>query len=416
MLAPRMTRAQRIVIGIILPVFTLLLGWQIGLGQANRRFAEERRKIDLLFGVSDGSGAVLTDPEEEADLTLLWSVWRLLLARYINPEELTSGTLVEGAAKGLVDAIGDPYTILMDKSENQDFREQLSGHLEGIGAELALRKDEVVIVAPLKGSPAERAGLMPKDVILEVDGKSVADKSLQDIVSTIRGPQGSSVTLTILRGNEAPMKKTIIREDIRVPSVEFALKETQAGSLGVLTVNQFGDDTIDEADRMLRESVIGKGLKGLVIDLRFNGGGYLEGAVDLVSRFVKEGTVVTVQSRDSQRDHDVSGRAVLPDLPLVVLINEGSASASEIVAGALQDLGRATIVGKKSFGKGTVQEVLDLPGGDSLRVTIAKWLTPKGRDLGKEGVIPDIEVDRTPEDTEAERDPQLDAALKAVVK
>jgi carboxyl-terminal processing protease len=380
--------------------------------QAQHQLTAEREKLEVLFGGDNGSGAILTDPEKEANLALLWSVWRLLLSRYINPQDLKTDALIEGAAKGLVDAVGDPYTMLMDKAENEDFRDQLSGHLEGIGAELALRKDAVVIVAPLKGSPAERAGLLPKDVVLEVDGKTVRDKALQDIVSSIRGPQGTAVELTISRGGGAPIKKTITREDIHVPSAEFELR----GTIGVLTINQFGDETVDEADRLLAENVIGKNLKGLVIDLRFNGGGYLEGAVEIVSRFLKEGKVVTVKSRDSSSDHDVTGRPVLPDLPLVVLINEGSASASEIVAGALQDHKRATIVGKKSFGKGTVQEVLDLPGGDSMRVTIAKWLTPDGRDLGKEGVKPDIEVEKTPEDSDAERDPQLDAALKVLNK
>jgi carboxyl-terminal processing protease len=407
-----MTRAQRILIGFALPVFTLLLGWQLGIRHAQKALADERERLDMLFGVTSGSGTVVTDPEKEADLTLVWSVWRLLLSRYIDTDQLKTDVLVEGAAKGLVDAVGDPYTLLMDKSENEDFRDQLSGHLQGIGAELALRKDAVVIVAPLKSSPAERAGLLPQDVIVEVDGKPVEGKSLADVVSSIRGEKDTSVTLTIERPGESELlKKTIVREDILVPSTEFALRETDAGPVGVLSVNQFGDDTIAESDAILRDNVIGKDLAGLIIDLRYNGGGYLEGAVDMVSRFLKSGTVVTVERRDSVRDHGVTGNPVLPDIPLVVLINEGSASASEIVAGALQDHKRATIVGKKSFGKGTVQEVLDLPGGDSLRVTIAKWLTPDGRDLGKEGVVPDIDVDRTPEDIEAEKDPQLDAAV-----
>ncbi len=346
------------------------------------------------------------------DISLLWNVWRILLARYIDTAKLKPDALVIGATKGLVAAVGDPYTVFMNEEENTDFRQVLSGHLQGIGAELEVKEGYITIVAPLRGSPAEKAGLLPKDIVLEADGVSLEGSSLQDAVDRIRGEKGTSVKLLIAReGQTEPLEKTIVREDIRIPSVEF--EKVGTGSvIGHLSINQFGNDTIPDALQLIRSEVAGKpDIKGLIIDLRFNGGGYLEGAVDLASVFLKEGKVVTVERKDESQVHNASGKPLLPDLPLVVLINEGSASASEIVAGALQDLKRATIVGMKSFGKGTVQEVLDLQGGSSLRVTIARWLTPSGKDIGKEGIKPDVEVDRTPEDLEKGRDPQLQKSI-----
>ena len=217
--------------------------------------------------------------------------------------------------------------------------------------------------------------------------------------------------LTILRESEMnPKQLTIVRDDINIPSVESEVLKTQSGSLGYIALNQFGDNSVEEFKEAL-EAFQRTPVGGLIVDLRFNGGGYLEGAVDVASLFLPRGKIVSVQRRGTDLEHHYAyGRPLFPDKPLVVLINQGSASASEIVAGALQDHKRATIIGMKSFGKGTVQEVVDLPGGSSLRVTTARWLTPEGKNLGKEGVHPDIIVDRSAEDFEKERDPQLDAA------
>jgi carboxyl-terminal processing protease len=270
----------------------------------------------------------------------------------------------------------------------------------------------VIIVAPLKGSPAQVAGLLPQDVILMVDGVDITNESLTSVVQRIRGPKGTTVTLTIFReGQPDPLTFTITRDDIAIPSVEQEIKRSASGSIGYIALNQFGDSTVRDVEEAMR-SLVKEDLVGMIVDLRYNGGGYLEGAVDLASLFLRQGKVVTVQSREGEPvNHYVNGRPLEPDLPLVVLINEGTASAAEIFAGAVQDLKRGTIIGKKSFGKGVVQMVYDLPGGSSLRMTIARWLTPLGKDLAKEGVHPDIEVDRTREDIEANRDPQLDTAI-----
>lgn len=410
----RMSNPYRILALVLLPLFTLLIGWQLGVHTQQQEVIALQQRLEQMYGGTTQSGAVLGDPEEEVDIGLLWNVWRALQAHYIEPGDMDAQKMLFGAVGGMVSAVGDPYTVFMTPVENTDFRDSLSGHLQGIGAELGERENRIIVVSPLKGSPAERAGLLPEDVIVQVDDMEITDQNLNEVVTRIRGAKGTKVTLKILReGEDDLLTFTITRDDITVPSTEYEVKQSGSGSVGVLSVNQFGTETISEIRTILRD-VKPAELDGLIIDLRYNGGGYLDGAIDLVSMFLREGTVVTVQGRDESdtQVHAVSGRPVLPEIPLVVLQNQASASASEIAAGALQDHKRATVIGTKSFGKGTVQEVLDLPGGSSLRVTIAKWLTPGGRDLGKEGVEPDILVDRTREDIESGRDPQMLTALE----
>ncbi len=384
-------KALRITGFVLLPLLTLFIGVQ--LGAASEQLKNEQKK--------------------NVDISILWNVWNQLDAHYLHPEKIQNNEMVWGAARGMVASIGDPYTLFMSPKENTEFEDIMTGHLQGIGAELSLKNSEVGVVNVIKGSPAEKAGLLPQDIIIKVDDKTLDGLTLQEIVKLIRGKKGTSVTLTLIHGHDlAPRILTIIRDDIKIPSTEYEVKSGKNGSVGVLTISQFGVDTIKEVQAIIANEVQEKNIKGLVIDLRYNGGGYLEGAVSLCSMFMKEGKVVTVQGREGAgAPHYVTGNPVLPLLPLVVLINQGTASASEIVAGALQDDNRAKIIGMKSFGKGSVQQVLDLPGGSSLRVTIARWLTSSGRDLGKEGVTPDIVVDRSLEDALAERDPQMDSAL-----
>lgn len=406
---------RRFGVTLIASALLISLGWQLGTHYQEQILSRRIRQLEVFYGGESGSGKVLSDPEREADLSLLWAVWRLLQQHYIEPTTLTSDKLIMGATEGLVRAVGDPYTVFMEPEENQEFHDGLAGTLQGIGAELQEREETIVIVSPLKGSPAAKAGLLPNDIILTVDDETTEGLHLGEVVSKIRGPKGTKVTLTVFREKEAkPLEFTITRDEIQVPSVEAEVRKTATGSVGILALNQFGEHSIEEVRRELVEFEK-QNVDGIVLDLRWNGGGYLEGAVDLASFFLKEGRVVTVESRaNGTQHHAVSGKPIFPELPLVILQNEGSASASEIVAGALQDVGRATVIGTKSFGKGTVQEVIELPGGGSLRVTIAKWFTPKGRDLGKEGVVPDIVAERSAEDIQAERDPQLDAALRVV--
>ena len=404
---------QHTILLFIVPILTLALGWQVGMRASLGEVQKLEERLNLLYAGETQSGTVVGDPEKEADISLLWGVWRLLQANYIDPTALTADTMVFGAVRGLVQSVGDPYTSFMTPKENQDFQDGLNGHLQGIGAEMGINKEgQVIVASPLKGSPAQRAGLLPQDIVIKVDDEEIASLSLQEVVSKIRGPAGTVVRLTILReGAPDLLTFTITREDITVPSTEYEVKSMAGGNVGLLTINQFGGETVEEVRNVLAQ-IKPNTLRGLIIDLRYNGGGYLDGAVDLTSMFLRSGLVVTVEGREGElQRHEVSGAPILENMPLAVIINQASASASEILAGALQDHHRAKIIGMKSFGKGTVQEVIDLPGGSSLRVTIARWKTPSGRDLSKEGVAPDIVVDRTQEEMTAGSDKQLDAAI-----
>ncbi|PIR54274.1 peptidase S41 [Candidatus Peregrinibacteria bacterium CG10_big_fil_rev_8_21_14_0_10_42_8] len=400
---------------IILPVGTLFLGMQVGMSYERQQLAHEYTAMEEIFDGNLGTGTVITDPEKEVDITLLWSVWRLLSKHYISPENMDVTTMVQGATEGIVKTLNDPYTVFMPPQENKEFKQSLNGNLQGIGAELTLREKQIVIVAPLKGSPAEAAGLLPEDVITHIDGNPIEGFTLGDAVELIRGPKGTDVTLTVQRKG-SPLDITITRDDIKVPSTESEIIEYDGKRIGKVSLNRFGDTTSKEVREEVEE-LMEANVDGMIIDVRFNGGGYLDAAVDLASMFLSQGKVVSVTRRTGEpTNHYVSGSPIAPDVPLAVLINEGSASASEILAGALQDASRATVIGKQSFGKGTVQEVFDLPGGTSIRITTAHWLTPNGIDIGKEGITPDIEVERTQEQMQADEDPQLNTALELLSK
>ena len=399
----------------LLPLVMLILGWQLGVRFEQQSLEDEYNRIDWLYAGQAGSGQLIQDPQKEVDITLFWSVWRLLIENYIDPQDLKVTPMLYGAAGGLVTSIGDPYTTFMKPEEKKDFMETLNGELQGIGAQLTERDGSIVVVTPLKGSPAEQAGLHTNDVIVRIDGEEILDNNLGYVVGRIRGPKGTSVTIDIRRGS-TEISLNIVRDDIRVPSTEFEMRVMQGKKIGVVALNRFGDDSIEETKDAFKQ-LIKDGMQSLIFDLRFNGGGYLEGAVDLTSLFLEKGKIVSVEKRGSQLQHFyVDGKPLVPDIPLVVLINEASASASEIVAGALQDHQRASIIGTKSFGKGTVQEVIDLPGGSSVRITVARWLTPNGRAFDKEGLQPDVVVERTEEDMKEKRDPQMDAAIEWLLK
>jgi carboxyl-terminal processing protease len=397
---------------VLLPVITLLLGLQVGANLEQQRLSEMSEQLELLYTGGVGSGQTLSDLDESLDLALLEGIWRLLEKHYIKPEKLEVQPMLFGAAIGMVNAVGDRYTTFMTPVKNTNFQQNLQGRLEGIGAELTMKEDKVVVVAPLKGSPAIRAGLRPDDIIAAVDGTDVTGENLAQVVKRIRGPRGTEVILTIVReGAPEPFDIPIVRDVITVPSAEGEVKETASGSIGYISINQFGEATARELEAAQRE-FIDQELKGIILDVRFNGGGYLERAVEIVSMFLQQGKVVSVVRREGEPEHHyVNGRPLDDKTPMAVLINEGSASASEILAGALKDANRATIVGKQSFGKGTIQEIFELPGGSSIRITTARWLTPNGTDLSEAGILPDIDVERTQEQIQENMDPQLDAAM-----
>ncbi len=411
-----MLKFLRIAALSLLPFLTLLLGWQLGLHSIDQRSAaKEARMIEVFSGVTGSGHTVSSDAEEEVDIGLLWSVWNLLSEHYIDPSALEIRTMVFGAVRGMVASVGDPYTLFLTPDDSKKFQDAMSGTLEGIGAQLEMQGEKIVVVTPLKGSPAERAGLQPKDIIIAVDGQDITGQPLDAVVAKVRGPRGSTVSLTVLRATKKE-ELTIARESIHVPSIESRSITTKEGNIGYIALHQFGDGSIDEFKRAL--VAMPTNITGLVIDLRRNGGGYLEGAVQLTSLFVSNEVVVRVEHRgENPSEQRTFGEPLQPKLPLVVLIDGATASASEIVAGALQDAGRAKLVGVQSFGKGTVQELIPLPGGGNLRVTVARWKTPKGHDLSKKGISPDIVIEFKEGTTFAsENDVQLQKALEVLKK
>lgn len=324
--------------------------------------------------------------------------------------KLSEEELLNGLKRGLVAASGDQYTEYLNPEEAKEFADDMNGTFSGIGAELAKEEKSIIIVAPISGFPAEKAGLMPQDIIAEIDGESAYDISVTEAVNRIRGESGTKVKLKIIRNQSETLDFEITRATITIPSVEHEIKE---GNIGYLKIARFSDDTVSLA-REAAEEFKQKNVNGVILDLRSNPGGLLESAVDLSSLWLPEGKTVLEEKRDGvvTRTFRASGQPLLEGMKTVVLIDEGSASASEITAGALHDHEVATLIGMKSFGKGSVQSLERLPNGGVLKVTIARWFTPNGKNIDKEGIEPDKKVEFTADDAKAKRDPQLDAALR----
>jgi len=324
--------------------------------------------------------------------------------------QLDQQKLLDGIKEGLAKSAGDPYTEYLNAEASKQFDEQLNGSFEGIGAELSKEENSIVVVAPIAGFPAEKAGLKPKDIIAEIDGKSAYDLTITEAVKRIRGPKGTVVKLTIVRGSEA-LKIEVTRDQIVIPSVKSEILE---GNVGYLRITRFGDDTA-RLSREVASDFKSKGVKGVILDVRGNPGGLLEASVDVASLWLKDKLVLQEKRGETVVNTFKSrGNAILLGVPTVVLIDEGSASASEIVAGALKDNQVAKIIGVKSFGKGSVQQLHELRNGGVLKVTIARWYTPSGRNIDKEGIEPDQKVEISTDDAKAKRDPQKDAATQAL--
>lgn len=322
--------------------------------------------------------------------------------------QLDKTKLQEGLKEGLVEASGDPYTEYLNRDETKQFNEQLNGSFEGIGAELGKENESIIIISPISGFPAEKAGLQPKDVIIEINGESAFNLSITEAVQKIRGPKGTKVDLTIVRGGKR-IEVTIIRAEISIPSVKTEYKD----DIGIMRISRFGDDTVELATKAATE-FSRKKVKGIVLDLRGNPGGRLDSSVKLSSLWLDVGKTVLEEKRADVliRTYKSEGKGLLVGIPTVVLINSGSASASEITAGALKDNQAATIIGETSFGKGSVQELRDLDYGGVLKVTIARWFTPSGRNIDKEGIAPDKQVKISASNIKKKQDPQESAAIK----
>lgn len=375
-------------------------------------------------------------PQIAVDFSLFWDVWGRLNRYYIDKTKLDAQKMVWGAISGMVNALDDPYTAFLPPKENKDFKEDLGGAFEGIGAQLGTKESHIIVIAPLKGMPAEKAGIRAGDWVLKVNNEETVGWTVVEAVTKIRGPRGTPVTLTILHEKaQKTLDVTVVRDTITVSSVESWIKppaqiaEIQAvgaistvlqrpEEIAYLHLSRFGDHSNQEWEKAVSDIVRAQKeqkVKGVIFDLRNNPGGYLDGAVFIASEFLKQGTVVSqVNSDGSKEEYPVNRRGQLLDIPLVVLINKGSASASEIVAGALRDHKRATLIGETSFGKGTVQTPQDLAGGASIHITTGKWLLPNGDSIHKVGIKPDIAV--ASEETDATRDGTLARAVEFLLQ
>lgn len=375
---------------------------------AGYRFGQQDPRVITVKNITN-----IDDPDIEADFGVFWQVWEKLREKHIEGEGAKEKDLVYGAITGLVNSLGDPHTVFLPPPDAKKFEEDVSGKFGGIGAEIGVRDDQLVIIAPLKDSPAEKAGLQPKDKILKVDDEVADGLDVGEAVKLIRGEVGTTVTLTILRnGWERPREFKIIREEIKIPTIDWDVKE---GNILHLKLYSFNEN----APILFYQAVVSgllKGADGMALDMRNNPGGFLEVAVNLAGWFVPRGSVVVTE--DFRHGEDIiftaNGNEALKNFPVVVLINGGSASASEILAGALRDHRSIKLVGEKTFGKGTVQELDKLKDGSSLKITIAKWLTPAGHTIEKNGLEPDFEVKLTEEDFKEGRDPQLEKAFEVL--
>ena len=376
-------------------------GWGLGSG----RIILSR---DQLFRKS-----VQKNLAENLDYTSVEQVYDILRRDYDG--QLDMQKLLDGLKAGLAAATGDPFTEYLNKDAAEDFDEQLSGTFSGIGAELSKDdKGNLIVISPIAGFPAEKAGLKPKDVIAEIDGVSTNGESVSDAVAKIRGTTGTSVKLRIIRGATQDLSFEIVREQITIPSVESKVLD---GNIGYIRISRFGEDTVELTTKAANEFKT-KNIAGVILDVRNNPGGLLNASVSVSSLWLDPGKTVLQERRDGTviRSFKAEGVPVLKGIPTIVLINEGSASASEIVAGALHDNGAAKLYGVKSFGKGSVQQLEELLDGGVLKVTIAKWYTPAGINIHKEGIKPDTEVKYSDEDAKALKDPQLDAAKTSLTK
>jgi len=329
-------------------------------------------------------------------------------------EKPKESKLINGAVDGLLKALGDPYTRHLRKKDFRDFQEQTSGHFGGVGIELGMQDDHLTVVAPIRGTPAERAGVQAGDRITTIDGRSTKGMSINEAVKLIRGKPGTKVTLGLERNGKEQFKVNLIREQIKVPNVTSKLLDDKR--IGYIMIHSFNEETGKDLKAEL-EALKGKGIQGLILDLRNNPGGLLTEAVNVGNLFIKSGPLVKVKSRTGQTETYTANGIGDDKLPLVVLVNKGSASASEIVAGAIQDTKRGVIIGEQTFGKGSVQQVIQLKDGSALVLTIAKYLTPKGRSLNKRGVKPDIvvKVDKNKHTKlNSKEDPQLNKAIEVM--
>ncbi len=394
---------------VLIATLTFLLGWQLGHRDIQVKWAAYKPTVSIIN----------REPPKDinVDFKLFWDTWDLVSREYIDKKAIDPNKLFYGAISGMVSSIGDPYTVFLPPEEQKSTKEELNGSFEGVGIQLEFDSEKrLAVAAPLDGTPAKEAGIKPKDLIVKIDDKDTTGMSLPEAVRLIRGPKGTKINLTIFREGDSDTKTyNLTRDTIIVKSVEASFKDTKSGKkVAVIKLSRFGERTNEEWNASVSEVTAGKP-DGVILDVRNNPGGFLEGAVFVASEFLEGGDVVLQENNEGERtSFAVSRSGKLTKMPIIVLINKGSASASEIVAGALQDRKRAKLVGEKSFGKGTIQEAQELPNQTGIHITVSKWLTPNARWVNStEGLEPDVKIEVGKEGQEDNtKDPQLEKALE----
>ncbi|MCD6550354.1 S41 family peptidase [bacterium] len=353
-------------------------------------------------------------PPENVDFSLFWEAWEKVHEKFVDPQKLDTKKMTYGAISGMLESLDDPFTVFFEPRDSEIFSEDLSGRFQGVGMEIGIVKGELQVITPLKGTPAEKAGILAGDKIVKIDGKPSLHISLDEAVKLIRGPEGTQVTLTILReGWEEPRDFIITRSTIKIPSVEWEIKE---GDIAYIKLNNFNQPASYDFNNVAKE-ILKSPAKKIILDLRNNPGGYLEVARLIAGIFLREGELVAIEDfggKQPSEEYRSKGPGIFSDYPVVVLINKGTASGAEILAAALRDNRGVLLIGEKSFGKGSVQETVKLSDGSSLKITVAKWLTPKKESISGVGLDPDIEVKMTKEDRQNDKDPQLDKAIEVL--
>lgn len=391
---------------LLIAILAFLLGWQLGHRDVQLKWVNHRPTVSVT------SRDIPKDVN--VDFKLFWDTWDLLSKTYIDKSALDPKKLFYGAVSGMVAAVGDPYTVFLPPDQQKSSQEELNGQFEGVGIQLGFNKEKrLVVIAPLDGTPAKEAGIKPQDIIVKIEDKDTTGISLPEAVKLIRGQKGTQVNLTIFREGDSETKAyTLTRDNIIVKSVEVSFQNTKIGkSVAVIKLSRFGEKTNDEWNEAISK-ISARNPSGIILDVRNNPGGFLEGAVFIASEFLEGGDVVLQENNQGQRaSYKVNRAGKLTKIPLEVLINKGSASASEIVAGALQDRRRAILIGEKSFGKGTIQEAQDLAENTGIHITVAKWLTPDGRWVNTmQGLEPDVKIEMDKDDES--KDLQLEKAIE----
>jgi len=376
--------------------------------------------IVILVGVGFSSGFYFGKsqckicPPEELDFSLFWQAWHKLQENFVNKEKFDIQKMIYGAISGMVKSLEDPYTVFFNPEETERFKQDISGRFEGVGMEIGIKKGQLQVIAPLEGTPAQKAGIRAGDKILKINDTLTSDLTVDEAVNLIRGPKDTEVTLTISREEwETPKEFKITRAVIEIPSLKLEVKDS---NIVYLKLYQFTEKASFDFNKTAID-ILNSPAQKIILDLRNNPGGYLEVAQDIAGWFLEKGQVVVIEDfgkEKKQEVYKVQGNSLLLSYPIVVLINQGSASASEILAGALRDNRDIKLIGEKSFGKGSVQELEKLREGSSLKITIANWLTPKGKLITDVGLEPDIKVEMTEEDYEQGKDPQLDKAIEII--